>query len=73
MTLTSRQALQHPPSGLLTERDLAARWVKSVRTLQRWRKEGYGPAYLRIGGSILYLMEDIEAFEASMRNGGEDL
>lgn len=29
---------------LLQDRDLVARWRKSIRTLQRWRAEGYGPA-----------------------------
>lgn len=58
---------------LLSEAALAIRYGRTVRTLQRWRAEGYGPAYLRIGGSIFYRVADIEVFEASMRNGGERL
>lgn len=57
--------------GLFSEQALALRYSKTVRTLQRWRAESYGPAYLRIGGSIFYRVEDVEFFEASMRNGGE--
>lgn len=56
---------------LLSERALALRYGKTVRTLQRWRAEGYGPAFLRIGGSIFYRTEDIETFEAAIRKGGE--
>lgn len=57
---------------LLQDRDLAARWRKSVRTLQRWRAEGYGPASLQIGGTIFYRLEDVLAFEARVRSGGEE-
>lgn len=59
------------PYALIRERDLADRWRKSLRTLQRWRAEGYGPAYLRIGGSIFYRLSDVLAFEARVRFGGE--
>lgn len=57
--------------GLVPESALAARYGKTIRALQRWRAKGYGPTYMRIGGSIFYLHEDIEAFEARMRQGGE--
>ncbi len=60
------------PLALIRERDLAERWKKSLRTLQRWRAEGYGPAYLRIGGSIFYRSGDVLAFEAQVRFGGEN-
>ncbi len=54
----------------LVERELAERWCKSGRTLQRMRTAGTGPAFLRIGGSILYKLDDIEAFEAAARITG---
>ncbi|MDZ4087167.1 MAG: hypothetical protein U1E69_10240 [Tabrizicola sp.] len=57
--------------GLVPEFALAARYGKTVRALQRWRSKGYGPTFMRIGGSIFYRMEDIEAFESRMRQGGE--
>ena len=56
---------------LVSQRTLAARWKKSTRTLQRWRAERYGPAWLLIGGSVLYREVDILAFESRMRRGGE--
>ncbi|WP_103256406.1 helix-turn-helix transcriptional regulator [Tabrizicola aquatica] len=54
----------------IAEADLAFRYGKAVRTLQRWRAKGYGPTFMRIGGSIFYRLEDIEEFEARMRRGG---
>lgn len=57
--------------NLLVERDLADRWLCSLRTVQRMRKAGYGPAYIRIGGRILYNFEDVLAFELARRQGGE--
>jgi hypothetical protein len=49
----------------LSEKHLARRWGMSHRTLERWRHEAQGPAYLRLGGRILYRVKDIEAFEAA--------
>lgn len=50
----------------LTEKELAARWGISPRTLQLWRREGKGPAFITIGHhTIRYRMEDIVAYEQS--------
>jgi hypothetical protein len=49
----------------MTERDLAARWRVSVRTLQNWRWMGRGPRFLKIGARVLYARTEIEAFEAA--------
>ena len=38
----------------LTERQLAAEFKKSPRTLQRWRRLGEGPAYIQLGRRVLY-------------------
>jgi len=71
MATDKKQKATSLDGRLISERALAARYRKTVRTLQRWRTEGCGPAYLRIGGSIFYRTEDIEAFEVSMRKDGE--
>lgn len=71
MTSSARDALQGLGRVVISERELAARWGKSVRSLQRWRAEGCGPQYMRIGGSILYRIEDIVTFEGRMCRGGE--
>ncbi len=51
----------------LSEKLLARRWGLSHRTLERWRHDAQGPAYLKVGGRIIYRIEDIEAFEVSRR------
>lgn len=50
----------------LTERQLCRFWSVSSITLRRWRQEGFGPAYLKMGGRVLYRPEDIRAFEQQM-------
>ena len=44
--------------------ELSRRWRLSPRTLERWRFQGTGPQYLKIGGRVVYRLEDIEAYEA---------
>ncbi len=55
---------------VLTQQDLAIRWGCSARTLQRWRTERSGPAFVRLGGNIRYLIADVIAFEHRNRNSG---
>jgi hypothetical protein len=45
--------------------ELARRWNISPRTLENWRWLGQGPAYLKVGGRVLYRIEDVETFEAA--------
>ena len=47
----------------LTQIEVARRWRLSERTLEKWRSIRRGPAYLKIGGRVVYRPEDIEAFE----------
>lgn len=49
----------------LNQKQLAARWSISEATLERWRSEGIGPRYLKIGGRVLYRQIDIDAYEES--------
>ena len=46
-----------------TQKELARRWTLSHRTLERWRWSGQGPAYMKIGGRIVYRLDDVLAFE----------
>ena len=48
----------------LNPHELAARWRVSTKTLERWRNDGGGPAYLKLQGRILYRMSEVESFEA---------
>jgi predicted site-specific integrase-resolvase len=52
------------PVRHLTQRELAQRWRISPRTLERWRWLQEGPLFLKIGGRVVYRLEDIEAYEA---------
>ena len=54
--------------ALLREEEVAGRWGKSLRTLQRWRHAGMGPAYIRIGGTVFYRLG-----RAGPRNPGTTL
>jgi hypothetical protein len=54
----------------LRQQDLADRWQLSPRTLERWRWLGLGPAYIKVGGRVVYRLEDILAYEATQRRGG---
>lgn len=54
----------------LTTRELAARWRKSPRTLERWRATGYGPPWLVLGGRLIYRMRDVLAWEQAHLHGG---
>ena len=61
-----------PPAGVrrgLLTVELSRRWHMSHRTLEQWRWKGIGPRYLKIGGRVLYCLEDIEAYEAAHRRG----
>jgi len=49
----------------LNQIELAARWNISHRTLERWRWSGEGPRYIKIGGRVVYRLEDVEEFEAT--------
>lgn len=50
--------------SMLTQDDLASRWRISPATLERWRSEGIGPQFLKLGGQVRYRTADIDAFEA---------
>ena len=51
----------------LNQVELAARLKISPRTLERWRWTGEGPAFLKIGGRVVYRLEDVEAYECGRR------
>lgn len=71
------QAAPEPPSMSdeirLTERQLCKFWSITPETLRKWRTNGYGPIYIKVGGRVLYRPEDIRAFECGTmyRSSGE--
>ena len=51
------------PIKHLRQAEVAQRWNVSPRTLERWRWTGQGPRFLKVGGRVVYRVEDIEAYE----------
>jgi hypothetical protein len=49
----------------LNQIQLSRRWSISPRTLERWRWLQQGPQYLKIGGRVVYRLDDVEAYETT--------
>ncbi len=60
-----------PPRTVIRERDLARRWCKSIRFLQRLRADHRAPPWLRIGATVYYRAEDVLSFEADQLRDGD--
>lgn len=52
------------PDPLWTQRQTAEYLGKVERTLERWRRDGVGPRYLRVGRTIRYRRADVDAWLA---------
>lgn len=53
----------------LKPEELAARWRTTPGTLKTQRYRRRGPAYTKVGTSVLYKLADVEAYEqAQTRN-----
>lgn len=56
-------------SPYLTTNELADRWGISSMTLRKWRWQGSGPAYIKLGESrnaeVRYHIDDVERYEAN--------
>ena len=50
--------MRKSPSPFITEDQLSERWHLSRRTLQRWRQQATGPVWLKLGGRIVYPLDD---------------
>lgn len=55
----------------LAPAELALRWNVTLRTLDRWRAAGRGPAWHRFGRGIRYHIDDLAAHEAQHRHKGD--
>lgn len=52
------------PSVYLTSEQLSQRpGYPGPNVIHRWRKQGKGPAYLKLEGRILYRISDVEEWE----------
>ena len=57
----------------VNQKELAARWKISHRTLERWRWVQEGPRYLKIGGRVVYRLSDVETFERQVQSFPDEL
>ena len=55
----------------LNQVQLSRRWSISPRTLERWRWLQQGPQYLKIGGRVVYRLDDVEAFEVDRERNAQ--
>ena len=56
--------LPHVQSPFLTPGEAAA-WLRSKeRTLERWRGQGTGPPFMRLGRRVFYRLEGLESWVA---------
>lgn len=51
-----------PAEGLVNEHEAARRLGMKVSTLRRWRWQGIGPVFCRIGAAVRYDPSDLDAF-----------
>lgn len=70
-----KSGVEVPMSGtrpkLLTETEVARFLSVSVAALRRWRLEGRGPRFLKLGSAVRYRQEDVKAWLDSRPMGGE--
>jgi hypothetical protein len=70
--------MTQPPSGLATSQQVAAYLGHGSddsndrdQTLRRWRMEGRGPRWLKVGGRIRYRWADVERWLAEQEHEPE--
>ena len=56
----SEQSLpEHPRKPLLMDTDVAVLTGASISSVRKWRLQGRGPRFLRLGGAIRYRESDV--------------
>ena len=59
---------------LMTAEQVAAQIQISDKTLRKWRWEGKGPRYVKVGRKVAYRPADVEAFvQANLRASTSDM
>ncbi len=47
----------------LSQSEVANRFGMCTGTLERWRREGTGPRFLKLQSKVMYRLEDVESYE----------
>lgn len=58
---------------LMTEIELSEQLNVSLASLRRWRLEGRGPRFVKVGSLVRYRPEDLDEWLASLPAGGVNL
>ena len=56
--------------SLMTEGETAEYLSISIAALRKWRMQGRGPVFIKLGNLVRYRREDVEAWLASCPKGG---
>ncbi len=49
-----KKQIAHVPGGYIPEAEIAAELNVSPRTLRKWRAQGKGPPFIKIGRNVFY-------------------
>lgn len=58
--------------SLLTELELAKRLNVSLASVRRWRINGRGPLFVKVGTLVRYRPEDVEMWLGELASGASD-
>jgi Helix-turn-helix domain len=53
---------------ILYQKDLSEMLRRPLQTLRYWRHIGYGPRSFKLGGRVVYKLEDVEAWIETQYN-----
>jgi hypothetical protein len=54
----------------IDDKTLASTGIATLATIRRWRLEGKGPRYIKVGRLVKYRISDVRAFLDSRPCGG---
>ena len=61
--MSEKEQNQYRGKNFINTEELAKRWIKSPRTIENWRARKTGPNFYRIGGEVLYDLNEIIKLE----------
>lgn len=55
-------------TAYLTTTEVAERYRTVASTIRYWRHISYGPQGVKVGGKVLYPLDEVERFDAELRD-----
>ena len=62
--MTKVEATPPPQTIFLTTDELALRYRVKTQTLRKWRGEGKGPRFTKLGSRVVYPMDEVLKWDA---------